>query len=119
MPRQRIWEWVKEDIETRAWYVAHFVPKSMSLDKWQKSLGRDVLVHYGDREDVRRELRANFSSESWSGPASEHYQDRRQFLIELKKIETNVKVRRWIDECLSLVTEEIRLARIEEEKRGF
>jgi hypothetical protein len=119
MPRQGIWDWVQEDIEKRASYLAHFVPKIISLNKWQGSLARDVLIHYGHREDVRRELRANFSSEGWSGPASEHYQERKRFLLELKKIETNVKVKRWIDEYVSLVTGEIRLARIEEDKTGF
>ena len=119
MRRQGIWDWVQEDIEKRASYLAHFVPKIISVDKWQGSLARDVLVHYGDREDVRRELRANFSSEGWSGPASEHYHERKQFLLELKEVETNVKVKRWINEYISLVTEQTKLARIEEEKRGF
>ena len=64
IPREDIWNWVDQDVEKRAWYVAHFAPKTTSSDKWKSSLAREVLVRYGNRKDVRNELRTNYSTES-------------------------------------------------------
>ena len=107
-----------EDVENRAWYVSHFAPKTISTEKWKGSLAREVLVRYGDRKDVRNELRANYSTESWWGPESAHHEGKRQILLELKNGETNKAAKQWLDEYVSILDEEIKRARIEEEREG-
>jgi len=119
IPHEEIWKWVNEDVENRAWYLATFVPKALFHEEGKLCLAREVLVRYGDREDVRRYLMANFSTEGRWGPASLHYQNKKEFLLEFKKKETNQNVIDWIDEYVSVLEEEIEMARIGEERRGF
>ena len=117
IPLEKIWEWVDEDVEQRAWYLASFVPKSLFRDGGNTCLAREVLIRYGAREDVRSNLRANFSTESWSGPASLHYQENKNWLLNFKKDEDNENVRRWIDEYVSVLNRRIEQEKIEEERR--
>lgn len=57
----------------------------------------------------------NFSTEGWSGPASLHYQDKKQKLLDFNKEEDNENVKRWIDEYVSSLDREIERAKIEEQ----
>lgn len=116
---EKIWEWVDGDIEKRARYLAHFVPPRLFRQEGKVCLAREVLVRYGTREDVRSNLRANFSSEGWTGPASLHYQGKKQGLLAFKEGESDENVRRWIDEYVTALNQQIEQAKIEEERRGF
>ena len=119
MPRDKIWEWVNENVDKRAWFVAHIAPTTTSLDNWSNSLAREVLVRYGNRKDVRGELRANYSTEGWSGPASLHYQAKKLTLLQLKDLETNDNVKQWLDEYISILDGDVKQAQIEEEREGL
>lgn len=79
-------------------------------------LAREVLSRYGDHEDVRHSLMANFSTEGWSGSASLHYQARKQELLEFRRNEDNPNVRRWIDEYVASLDRQIEREKIEEER---
>jgi len=114
-----IWKWVDEDAEKRAWSVATFVPKALFREEEKICLAREVLVRYGEREDVRRNLIANFSTEGWSGPESLHYEKKKQHLLDFKKGEDNENVKRWIDEYVTSLDRHIERAKIEEERDGF
>ena len=117
IPPEKIWEWVDKDIENRAWYLAYrFVPKTLSTEEWPTSLVRVVLVRYGEREDVRRNLRANYSTEVWQGPLSLHYKNKQQKLLRLKDGEDNGNVKRWIDEFVEELERRIEHAKIGEER---
>ena len=118
-PSEKIWEWVNTDVEGRAWYVASFVPKALFREKDTVCLAREILVRYGNREDVRTNLMANFSTEGWTGPASLHGQKKRQKLLDFRKEEDNERVKQWIDEYVDALDRQIERARIEEERRGF
>src|SRR5205823_4272568 len=76
IPPEDIWAWVDIDAERRAWYLATFVPKDLLLYPERTSLVREILIRYGDREDVQRNLMANFSSEGWMGPESAHHRSK-------------------------------------------
>jgi hypothetical protein len=117
IPVEKIWEWVDEDLEKRAWYLASFVPKTLFREEGKTCLAREVLVRYGTREDVRSNLRANFSTEGWSGPASLYYQEKKNWLVDFKKDEDNENVKRWIDEYVSVLDRKIEQAKVEEERR--
>lgn len=119
IPLEKIWEWVDENVEKRAWYLASFVPNKLSREPGKVCLAREVLVRYGAREDVRRNLMANFSTGGWQGPASVYYQKKKQQLLDFRKEESNENVKRWIDEFLSLLDRDIEQAKIEEERDYF
>ena len=108
------WDWVDESIEKRAWFIAHIAPRTMSLDQWKDSLAREVLVRYGKRNDVRKELRANYSTEGWSGSESTFYEGKKQILTQFRDGETNANVKTWLDEYILSMEAEIK----REDRRG-
>ena len=118
-PSEIIWKWVDEDINNRAKYLASFVLNKLFREEGKICFAREVLVRYGTRDDVQRNLMANFSTEGWSGPASLHYQKKKQHLLEFEKEENNENVKRWIDEYVSSVDKRIEQTKIEEEREGF
>jgi hypothetical protein len=119
IPIEEIWLWADQDIEKRAWYLASFVPNILFREEAKVCLARELLVRYGAREDVRRNLISNFSSEGWVGPSSLHYQRKKQYLIEFLKGEDNENVKRWISEYVSLLEERITSSNLEEDREGF
>ncbi|MXY27831.1 hypothetical protein F4Y59_06690 [Candidatus Poribacteria bacterium] len=117
IPRERIWEWIDEDVENRAWYFAYrLTPKTFSLEEWPNSLARAFLIHYGGREDVRNNLYANYATESWTGERSLYLEKKKEKLLCLKDSEDDVNVKRWLDEYIGGVEEDIEHARIDEER---
>jgi hypothetical protein len=115
VPSNLVWKWIEGDVEQRAWYTANLVPPSYPGDPSSCS-ARELLVRYGDREDVRRNLQANFSSEHWWGPESQHLQGKLTWIQELLKDETDTNARRWLSEYASVVEMRLQRARIEEER---
>ncbi|MGH8546130.1 MAG: hypothetical protein ACREX3_21415, partial [Gammaproteobacteria bacterium] len=116
IPPDEIWRWVNEDAKTRAPYIADVVPKQLFRVDGKVCLAREVLVRYGASKGVRSSLTGNFSSEGWSGPASLHYEAKKQWLLDFRRGETNADVRRWIDEYIALLDRQIEHAKIEEER---
>lgn len=117
IPREKIWEWVDRDVENRAWYLAsEFIPKTLLVEEWHDSLARDILVRYGDREDVRSTLISNYSTEGFWGPASLHYEERLKKLTDIQNSDNDEKVDRWINEFISFLEEQIEHAKIREER---
>jgi len=119
IPPTAIWRWVDGDVENRGWYVAYLVPPTLFRDEGKVCLAREVLVRYGGREDVRRNLMANFSTEGWTGPRSLHLQRKKDELLQFKEGEPNHNVRRWINEYVAALDRDIERSRIEEERDDF
>ena len=117
IPREKIWEWIDGDVENRAWYFAYkLVSKTLSVDEWQDSLVRAFLVRYGEREDVRRNLSANYSTEVYSGERSLHLESKKDKLLRIKVSEDNANVKRWLNEFIDELEQDIEHAKIEEER---
>lgn len=116
MRPEDVWSWVDANVDKRAWYAATFVPPSLVRSEADVSWAHELLVRYGDREDVRRNLHANFGTEGWSGPASAHYEGKRQSLQELKSAETNRNVRQWLDESIRSLEYRIKQEKVFEER---
>ena len=116
---EAVWQWVDENIEERAWYIASFVPKMLFREEGRVCWAREVLVRYGSREDVRRNFSANFSSEGWTGPESTHFQNKKQELLTFREGEDSENVQRWIDEYVSQLDQRIDQAKIMEEREAF
>ena len=118
IPHEKIWEWIDEDVENRTWYFAYrLVSKTLSVKEWRNSLVRAFLIRYGEREDVRSNLHANYATESWTGKRSLHLEQRKEKLLCLKDSEDDANVKRWLDEYVEELEEDIERARIEEERR--
>ena len=118
IPWKKIWEWVDEDAENRAWYLAsRLVPKTLSVVGWRDSLVRAILIRYGEREEVRSSLRSNYLTEGWHGPGSLHYKEKQQQLLRLKQEEDNENVKQWIDEFVNGLEDAIKHEKMEEERR--
>jgi len=47
-PKSLIWQWVDEDVEQRAWFIADFAPPQLH----RGSLAREILIRYGKRDDA-------------------------------------------------------------------
>jgi hypothetical protein len=118
-PLEEIFRWVDQDIDKRAWYFASFVPKELFISEERPCFAREVLIRYGDRQDVRNNLMANFSTEGWSGSAAQHLQNKKQMLLEFRKVETEENVIRWLDDYVASIDNDIDRARIREEREGY
>ena len=117
IPREKIWEWIDGDVEERAWYFAYrLVPKTLSAEAWPDSLVRAFLMLYGDREDVRRNLSANYGTEMWKGLRSLHLESKKDKLLRIKAGEEDKNVKRWLDAYIERLEADIEHARIEEER---
>jgi hypothetical protein len=119
IPLEELWRWVDADIETRSWYLASFVPKILIREPGKICLAREVLIRYGSRDDVRRNLMSNFSSEGWMGPASNHYRAKKEMLMAFRAEEENENVKRWIDEYIESLDQYINKAQGSEEREEF
>jgi hypothetical protein len=115
-PPDLIWQWVDEDIQERAWRIADIVPKALFHSAEKTCLAREVLVRYGDSEDVRNELSNNIYSGGWSGPASLHYEDVKRNMIEFLNEETDPRVRSWVGEFIERLDATIEFERGREER---
>jgi hypothetical protein len=119
IPLRKLWEWVDEGMPKRARYLASMVPKVLFREAGRICLAREVLARYGDRDDVKNEMMANFSTEGWRGPESSHLSGKKEDLLNFKQGETNRNVRRWIDEYIGIMDREIKRARVREEREVF
>ena len=118
IPPEKIWKWVDEDIESRAWYLAYrLVPRTLSVEEWWTSLARAILMKYGERDEVRSGLRSNYLTEGWWGPGSLHYKEKQERLLRLKEGEDNENIKRWIDEFVDGLKDAIEYEKIDEERR--
>jgi hypothetical protein len=116
IPLQKLWDWIDENVEERAWYAASFVPAVLTHREDHSSVTRELLIRYGDREDVRSNLRANFFAGTWWGRASEHFKSKKEWLMDYKAKEDHPRILFWIDEYLGLLDEQIEFAMISEER---
>ncbi|MBE7551762.1 MAG: hypothetical protein HS126_11905 [Anaerolineales bacterium] len=119
IPQEVVWEWVEENVEERAWYLATFVPPVFEKENTQFSWARELLIRYGHRDDVRRNLSSNFSTEGWTGNESEHLKRKKQKLLDYRQKETNDNVKQWIDDYIDSIERRIEHARVVEEREDF
>jgi hypothetical protein len=116
IPPGEVWNWIDGDISTRAWYAATFVPPKLERQTAETCWARELLIRYGDRQDVRKNLSANFLTGSWQGPESSHYQSKKQALEAFRNGETDINVLRWLDEFIAGLNHYIEHAQIREER---
>lgn len=119
VPPEEIFKWVNENIEERAWYLASFVQPIFGGGEGTTSLAREILVRYGDREDVRNNLMANFSTEGWTGNESEHIRKKIEALLRTRDSETNQNVISWIVDYVRRLEDQMKKALDREEREDW
>ena len=119
IPREAIWNWIDEAPDPRAYMIAHYCPKEIERKDGGPSFALELLERYGDHEEIRRAMSANFHSEGWMGPASAHYQGKLTHVEEMLRTEKHPNVRIWLVNEADLLRQQIRHEEINEERRGF
>lgn len=119
VPSERLWEWIEQNPERNAVIAANLVPTDLYHSDSDGSLARELLKRYGDREDVRDTFTGNYGTESWSGPSSEHYQQKKEHLEEFRESEQNENVLIWVNNQIASLEERISQAEKYEERLGF
>jgi len=117
-----IWMWVEEDVEKRSRYLASFIPAKLFRSDEEVCLALELLVKYGENEEVRKIFSSNFftSGEVSFGSMSNTYKSRKEFLLKFGENEENTNVKTWISEYISThLDRDIKWAEIEEEKGTF
>ncbi len=77
---------------------------------------RELLNRYGDQEQVQDVLLSNFFSGSWVGLESAYFQSKHELAHEWLKKETSMRVRRWLEKYVAVLSEHVKGAKIREER---
>ncbi|MFN5767190.1 MAG: hypothetical protein ACK470_22980, partial [Pseudanabaena sp.] len=93
-----------------------FAPNRFFKEDGKVCFAREIIVRYGNLENVGSALVANFSTDGWSGAASIFYQQKRKILLDFKEDENNINVRDWIDSYAETLEKYIENAEINEER---
>ena len=109
IPLEHILLWIEGDKEERASYIASCLPPDYSIV-------REFLTRYGDDDKVRRSLAANFSTESFSGNASEYYTKKLEQFKDYLKTETDSKAKSWLEFYIEVIKEDIKRSEDREER---
>jgi len=118
-PPDVLLDWVAEDAEKRAGFLAYTTPKVLIHNTDTIGLSRELLVRYGERKEVQNALYARWMTETWWGSESEHYRDKKSELASAKEDETDQNVLAWIDETIRCLDRHIEDALIREEREIY
>jgi len=113
-----IWTWVDGNIEERSVFIANFVSPELFHSDTQICLAREILLRYGDQQNVRNALSSNFSK-VFSGTFNKFtdpYIEQRNTFLQFRSLEKNPTVICWIEEYLDKLDREIERMKIWEEK---
>ena len=119
VPQNLIWAWAEESPDSRIVRLAEFVPRVMCGPQDAPCLARELLLRYGNDSKVRSALRANFSTEGWTGSESQHLKNKRSWLLALRNEETSANVLIWVDEYIAEIEQRRQHARQVEEREGW
>lgn len=92
MPLDDIFEWVDEDAESRAAYMAGFIPSDFVIV-------REFLARY-DSKEAHRRIAHNFDTETWSGSGSVHYAEKKSKFEGFLEDEKDPRVRKWLEDYI-------------------
>ena len=118
IPRELIWDWIKDDTDRRASLIANMAPKDFDVQSWPQSLIREMLCKFGDSDAVQSSVFSNFFTGGWSGPASEHYAEELATLTKLKNAEFDPNALRWLKDAIKATEASLENAQIDEEARA-
>jgi hypothetical protein len=102
LPVTDIEVWVAKKPEERAEMIAWFAKKDMSADD---NLASRILGQYGDNEQIADAFFSEYVTGSWSGPASEHWEQLAESLEEIAKRTVMPKLHSWADRSVCFLRE--------------
>jgi hypothetical protein len=111
-----VFAWLDQDVEERAYWVIHALPKTMDASPGGR-LTREFIARYGANERFSGSLCSRFHTRAWSGSASDYYRSLRNQSHEWLSGERNQTVRCWIEGYIDQLSAYIEQAEIEEERR--
>ncbi len=114
-PPKVILDWIAEAPTNRAVSIAGIVPPLLTEES-AGFLVRELLNRYGDQEQVQDVLLSNFFSGSWVGLESAYFQSKHELAHEWLKKETSMRVRRWLEKYVAVLSEHVKGAKIREER---
>jgi hypothetical protein len=91
LPHERVLGWIAEDSDRRASIVARLCARSYA----DSSLAAKVIERFGDVGGVLSAFSAAYSSGSWVGPASVHWDSLASQLEQVTTQSTIPAVRKW------------------------
>lgn len=116
LPLNDVLGWIDDGDDLRALLAATFVPPRIDDVKNENSLVRQLLIRFGNREDIRRALEGSFSSGGWWGEASAHFSQKKSRLEGLLKEEQIPIVRDWLNSYISRLKAQIESEVVREER---
>ena len=114
VPFENINKWIKKDVKNRAWFMSYSIPPIINNN--ENNLVKQMLIHFGNRSDVRRNLVNNLDTEAFSGNASSHYSSKKAVLEKFKESESHLNILRWADWYVSLLEKDIEREKAKEER---
>lgn len=112
---ESVFKWADENSPYGPILLAYVVPSTFKQESSKICWTRETLVKYGSIPEVRNELQANFNTEGFSGSEVEHYEKKKNELLEIKKSESDPNVLRWINEYEASLNMDIKRAKHFEE----
>jgi hypothetical protein len=85
-------QWVSGNVEERASLVASLIGTNLSSDD---TLAARLLGAFGDNERVASAFFAEYTTGSWSGPASTHWSELANRLADVANQTSLPKVKTW------------------------
>lgn len=120
LPREDIFKWIEQDVETRAPLIARFAPFDLTKPQDKpKAFMRELIEKYGSSERVRNEVSANYYTEGWSGLTSTHLTKKIEKLKDYQEAETDKNVEKWLNAEISHLKERIEEAKNREEREEW
>jgi len=115
-PAESVFAWIDVEPETRAPVIMRAAPKTLNKkgDGW---ITQELLHRYGHMDRVKSALFASFGSDSWVGPASEHYRKKRDQARFWLKGETSPYVIEWLEKYIDGLNSQIEREEISEERQ--
>jgi hypothetical protein len=92
VPINKVKEWMAEDPKERAPIMAHIASKNLSDDN---TLASQIIGLFGDYKDVDSGFFSKYVSGTWSGHASDHWNQLANNLDEVAKRTSLSKLRNW------------------------
>jgi hypothetical protein len=109
-------KWIDKSKKSRARFIAQYVPKTFELPAGDFT--RHFIKRYGDDQEVRHALMANFGTEGWNGEASVHYQNKRNQLASYRAVEKNPHFITFLDEYIESLDSQIEYWKTREEREA-
>jgi hypothetical protein len=114
-PRNKVWDWIDDDIDQRVFWVLRVLPKSLTESNGG-DLTQDFICRYGHDPEVLTALRAHFMCEGYWGNASDHYRRKRDTAQSHLRDNSNFLVTSFLNRYIESLNHEIESAELEEER---